>query len=140
MSDEKLKVASISRAEVFMGRDREYPTTLEIRANADVLIARVNQLLWSLQIPSPVIVSSGYRPGRFNVAAGGAPHSAHLTAEAVDLADASGSLKAAIAGHPLGTETLLRTHGLWMEDPTHTPTWVHLDIKERNGPRVFRVK
>lgn len=132
-----VKIASISRAEYWMGRDREYPPNLEVRANVDTLLMRVNGLLARLAIPSPVLVTSGYRPGRFNVAAKGARRSAHITGMAVDLSDVDRSITNAILQFHQGVDSLLRQHGLWMEDPSRTPTWVHLDTRSRTGGRVF---
>jgi hypothetical protein len=137
MSDQG-KIAKISHVEYWMGRHREFPPNLEVRSNVDTLLNRVNSLLLYLKFPSPVFVSSGYRPGHFNQAAGGARRSGHITGSAVDLADADRRLTDAISAWPAGPDSLLRLAGLWMESPSATPTWVHLDTISRPGPRIFK--
>jgi hypothetical protein len=78
-------------------------------------------------------VTSGYRPGRFNKAAGGAPSSAHLSCEACDFADGDGTL----AEWCLANLHVLVAEGLWLEDPTHTKGWVHLQTRPVSV-RVFK--
>lgn len=80
----------------------------------------------------PMTITSGYRPGRYNTAAGGARNSAHLTCEAVDIADADGSLKKYL----LKNLDLLEKAGLWMEHPDRTPSWCHLQTRAVKN-RVF---
>lgn len=133
--DPTIKIASISLREYWMGRDGEFPPTPEIERAAGALLGRVNRLLVRLQWPSPALVSSGYRPGRFNRAAGGAPHSGHLVGRAIDVADGDGRLKMAILAS--GADALLTEMGLWMESPARTPGWVHLDTIDRGKTRIF---
>ncbi len=133
-----IKIASFSLPEYFMKRDREYPPSARMQMNAASLLARVNRLMERLQIPSPRYVSSGYRPGPYNRAAGGATHSGHLDGRAIDIADRDGSLAMAILSS--GGEALLAACGLWMESPQATVGWVHLDILERPGHRIFGVQ
>lgn len=119
----------IKRAEILMGRDAEFPLSEELESNLSKLLAAVNQLreLYG----KPMIVSSGYRPGRFNAAAGGAKNSSHLSCEAVDFKDADGALKA------FCTPEILVKCGLYMEDPESTPTWCHLQIRPTKN-RIFK--
>lgn len=131
------KIAILTLREYWMGRDSEFPPSGEVQTNAGVLLGRVNALFVRLAWPSPVLVSSGYRPGRYNSAAGGAPHSGHLVGKAVDVWDQSGKLKLAIAAS--GGERLLQEVGLWQEAARNTPTWCHLDTIER-PTRVFLAK
>lgn len=121
----------ISRAEVLMGRDTEYPLDAKLEANLKKLLIAVNKLreLYG----KPMIVSSGYRPGKYNKAAGGAKNSSHLTCEAVDFKDHDGALKAWI------TVDILKQCGLWQEEPSRTPTWLHVQIRSiPSGSRVFK--
>lgn len=118
----------ISRDEILMGRDVEYPLTPELEVNLARLMTAVNALRGLYN--APMYVSSGYRPGKYNKAAGGAPNSCHTECMAIDFHDADGTLKAWI------TEGILEQCGLWQESPAHTPTWLHVDIRPRAN-RVF---
>lgn len=120
----------ITLSEYLMGRDKEYPLTRNMHESAVDLLCRVNYLLGWLQISARV--SSGYRPGRYNKAAKGAPKSAHLTCQAVDLIDSKGSLGKLI----LDNKNMLDELGLWLENPEKTKGWVHLDTKKRAN-RIF---
>lgn len=105
--------------------------TLEIEANAQRLLTRVNALL--AQYGKPVTMSSGLRSAAHNATIkGAAKRSAHLTGEAIDLSDRNRDL----ARFCFSRLDLLVDLGLWMEDPRCTPTWVHLDIRQRAN-RVF---
>lgn len=119
----------IKRSEVLMGRDLEFPLSETLESNLEKLLAAVNQLreLYG----KPMSVSSGYRPGRFNTAAGGAKNSSHLSCEAVDFKDADGALKA------FCTPEILTKCGLYMEAPENTPTWCHLQIRPTKN-RIFK--
>lgn len=93
------------------------------------LLFRVNKLLSKL--PEGLWeghITSGYRPGKYNVAAGGSPMSAHLICEAVDIADPAGKIDQHIDANP----GLLIECDLYREHPTRTPGWVHLDIRKRS--------
>jgi len=118
----------ISRDEILMGRDAQFPLTPELEANLTALLEAVNKL--RALYGEPMYVSSGYRPGPFNKAAGGAKNSPHMTCQAVDFHDADGKLKAWV------TTDILEQCGLWQEDPKSTPTWLHVDIRPR-AHRVF---
>lgn len=121
----------VTRQEVLMNRDVEYPLNFTLEANLAVLLMAINKLRqrWG----KPLIVSSGYRPGKYNEAAGGAKRSAHLYCEAVDFSDPEQKLSTWIKNNP----DILYHCGLWMEDPEYTKTWCHLDIKPRNN-RIFK--
>lgn len=118
----------ISREEILMGRDKEFPLTKELEGNLSRLLKAVNKL--SELYGKPMYVSSGYRPGRYNKAAGGAKNSAHLTCEAIDFKDADGVLKSWI------TVKILEDCGLYMEWPSNTPSWLHIQIRPTKS-RVF---
>lgn len=123
----------ITRDEVLMGRDKEYPLTPELSINLDKLLEALNKFR---QIyGKPMRVTSGYRPGKYNKAAGGASNSSHLTCEACDFADVDWSLKQFVMLNP----QVLEDCGLYMEHPDHTRTWCHLQIrKTSSGVRIFK--
>jgi hypothetical protein len=122
----------IKISEHLMGRDKTYPLTMEMWINLAQLIAGVNYLRGVYG--KPLSVSSGYRPGVFNRSAGGAKNSAHMTCEAIDVVDTDGDF----AAWCLDNLDELEKAGLYMEDPNHTPGWVHLQTREpRSGKRVF---
>lgn len=121
---------SITRDGILMGRDKEFPLTPELNINLDNLLIAVNKLrdLYG----SPMYVSSGYRPGHYNKDAGGAADSPHVICMAVDFHDIDNKIKNWI------TEDILTQCGLYQEDPKHTPTWIHVDIRPRSH-RIFKI-
>ncbi len=118
----------ISRDEVLMGRDKEFPLTPTLEGNLNALLTAVNTLR-SLY-GKPMTVSSGYRPGHYNEDAGGAYSSPHLTCQAVDFHDGDNSLKNWV------TIEILEQCGLYQEHPDHTPTWLHVQIRPTHN-RIF---
>jgi uncharacterized protein YcbK (DUF882 family) len=130
-----MKVAKFSSSEYFMGRDKSHSQDLteEVKANADNLLNRVNALLADLNWPSPAYVSSGWRPPSINASvANSAKRSHHMSGRAMDIKDPDGRLAKAILERP----ELLEKHGLWMEDPSFTKGWVHLDTGTRSARKV----
>lgn len=122
----------VTRAEILMGREGEYPLTPILQRNLSNLLSQLNVL--RRRYGKPMIVSSGYRPGKYNVQAGGAPRSAHLTCEACDFHDPRRELRDYILANP----EILDLCELYMEDPRRTPTWVHLQTRPTpSGNRVF---
>jgi hypothetical protein len=120
-----------SSQEYLKGRDVEYPLTRETLANMVTLLRVLDKVRkdWG----NPLIISSGYRPGKYNKAAGGSSKSAHLTCEAVDFVDEDGSLAAFMseAGR-------LDKYNLYMESPARTTGWVHLQTRRTaSGKRIF---
>lgn len=109
-----------------MGRHREYPLTDTLLNNLGTLICALNKV--RVAYGKPMIVSSGYRPGKYNKAAGGAQNSCHLTLEACDFADSDRSL----TNFLLSNQKVLRDAGLRMEDPGSATTWVHLQTRMTN--------
>ena len=120
----------ITREILMMGRDAEYPTTEELEKNAAVLLFRVNKFLQAIGAPPSTGITSGYRPGKYNEKY--AKTSAHLTCQAVDVADADGSLKKKV------TPELLEKYELWAEEFAKTPTWLHLQIRPASQ-RIYLV-
>lgn len=130
MTNHELK--PITLADFLMGREVEYPLTDAMEGNATRMVEAVNRLqyLYNKQLR----VSSGYRPGHYNTRAGGAAKSAHVTCEACDLADPKQELSDWLKSTP----QVLITLGLYMEEPSRTPTWCHVQIRPtKSGNRVF---
>lgn len=121
----------ITREEILMGREKEYPLTPELEQNLTRLLSSLNK--FRAAYGKPMYVTSGYRPGKYNKAAGGAKKSAHLTLEACDFADGDGAL----ASFCLQNLKLLAECGLWLESPAKTKGWVHLQTRPVPGVRIF---
>lgn len=115
--------------------EHNFPTTPEIDANLAILLDRINKVrtAWG----KPMIVTSGLRDeakqqaliaeGKSN-----APHSHHLTGEAVDILDEDGSLHAWTKEN----EKLMEEIGLWMEE--RQGPWQHYQIvPPKSGHRWF---
>jgi hypothetical protein len=122
----------IKLSEFLMGREIEYPLTVELALNAASLLASINYIRGVYG--KPLKLSSGYRPGHFNKAAKGSDNSSHLTCEAIDIADANGTF----VEWCLDNVVELAKAGLYMEAPENTHGWVHLQIrKPKSGNRIF---
>lgn len=121
----------LTREDILMGREVEYPLTPELETNLEKLLIALNK--FRAAYGKPLRVTSGYRPGKYNVAAHGAPRSSHLTCQACDFADADGSLDQFC----LDNLQLLEDCGLWLESPANTPGWTHLQIRPVSV-RVFK--
>ncbi len=119
----------ISRDEILMGRDKEFPLSSELEDNLNNLLVAVNKL--SSLYGKPMVVTSGYRPGHYNWDAHGAASSPHITCQAVDFKDQDNKIKEWL------TPEILTQCGLYQEDPQYTPTWVHVQIRTTHN-RVFK--
>jgi len=103
-----------------------------VRSNAADLAERVSRLLDHLGVTAAI--SSGFRTALSNSKAAGSKNSAHLTGQAVDLADTTGTLAATITRDP----GLLVTYDLYMENAYYTKGWVHLSTRPTaSGRRIF---
>jgi hypothetical protein len=82
-------------------------------------------------------LNSGWRPPSINsCTAGASPTSLHMTGEAVDLHDPDGELDEFLLT-PEG-QYLLTDLGLWLESPTKTWGWCHVQTRPpKSGNRVF---
>jgi hypothetical protein len=126
----------ITKDEILMGRDKEYPIEpVGLENNLNKLLAAVNKL--RAKYGKPMFVSSGYRPGKYNTAAGGGKLSAHLSLEAVDFRDKDRAIT------NFCTDEVLEECGLWMEDPAVATTWCHVQTREPKSrvtgrTRVFK--
>ena len=111
----------------YLEREKSTELTPEVVTNATKLLEKVNALLKDLGI-AKVTVSSGFRPSAVNKAIpNAAKASLHQIGLAIDIADPDGKLDALIASK----DELLKKYGLWQEDIAATPTWAHLDLKNR---------
>ncbi len=109
-------------------------------ANAEILIPRVNaalSLAWSSAVPcceAPQL-ASGWRPPAFNATVpNAAVNSKHMTGQAVDIVDPDGDLDAWC----MANIDTLTDMGLWLEHPSSTKGWCHLQsIPPRSGNNPF---
>jgi len=119
----------ITRDEILMNRDAEFPLTPELEANLANLLIALNKFREIYGIP--MIVTSGYRPGHYNTDAGGAANSPHITCEACDFHDPDGAIDT-YCTHNLN---VLIECGLYLENPPDTIGWSHLQVR----PTINRV-
>jgi hypothetical protein len=115
----------ISRDEILKGQ--ECPSNLE--GNLQGLLLALNR--FRAAYGKPMIVNSGYRSPEHNASVGGRPGSAHVLCQAADFRDPTGSL----ASFCLENVQLLEHCGLWLESPSYTKGWVHLQTR----PALHRV-
>lgn len=138
----------ISIADYWMGRHQTFSLCLtpaiERAANRTVeLVASFLEEAARCNVPmvrnarTGSIINSGWRPPQVNAATpGSAPNSKHMSGQAVDLYDPDGDLDE-WAMSVDGLETLTKL-GLWMEHPSATKGWCHLQtVPPRSGNRVF---
>ena len=138
----------ITLKDYWMGRDATHSLALstQIRRNAEITVGLVDKLLAMARADgvslekSPrtgSVVSSGWRPPAINAAtAGAAVNSKHMTGEACDIYDPDGDLDEWLMSAP-GQRALVEL-GLWMEHPSATKGWAHVQAKPpRSGNRVF---
>lgn len=114
-----------------------YRTDEGIDANLSILLNKLNQIRTKYGIP--MIVTSGLRSqaqqdGLIAAGKSNAPKSHHLTGEAADVLDSDGALKSWV----MANLSFIEDVGLWMEDFSSTPNWVHFQIvPPRSGKRFF---
>lgn len=138
----------ISLADYWMGRDRTYSLSLTpaIEKAAMTMVDLASRLLESAsrcEVPltrnskTGSLVSSGWRPPLVNSSTpNAAPNSKHMTGQAIDIYDPDGDLDEWLMTAD-GQSELVRL-GLWMEHPSATKGWAHLQtIPPRSGNRVF---
>lgn len=130
-----------------MGRDAIYPDELtpDIKGNAEKTIEKVNALLAILEeegLPleknkQGSIVNSGWRPPQINgQTKNAAPKSKHMTGQACDLYDPEGDIDTFLMSG-IGQAKLAEL-GLWMEHPSATKGWSHVQtVAPRSGHRTF---
>jgi hypothetical protein len=131
----------ITLTDYWMGRDKECADqlTAEIRKNAEQTVVRANLLLGYFKTDVGGFdshhVNSGWRPPQVNAATpNAAAKSKHMTGEAIDIADPEGALDDWCMDHLDHLERL----GLWLEHPSATKNWCHVQIvPPKSGKRVF---
>ena len=136
----------ISLADYYMGRADQYGDELtdDTRLNAEETVKRVNELLALLlahDVPlsrnphTGSLLSSGWRPRTVNAAIhGAAVNSKHMTGQACDLYDPDGD----IDEWCMENQDKLDDCGLWLEHPSATKGWCHVQVvPPRSGRRVF---
>lgn len=125
----------ITLQQYYKGRDAIYGglLTIELQNNAIETVDRVNQLLTAFSEDREV--ASGWRPPAVNSnTPGAAKKSKHMTCQACDLEDAEGDLDEWCMEHL----NVLEKIGLWMEHPTATKGWCHVQtLPPKSGKRVF---
>ena len=121
----------------WMGRDVTHADelTAEINVNAQITVAKANELLARAGRNDINTVHSGWRPRSVNDATSNAGAlSKHLSAEAVDLPDADRTL----CEWAVDNLDIVKDIGLWMEDPRWTPTWLHVQtVPPKSGKIVY---
>lgn len=117
--------------EYLMGR--KSGLTFELMENAIETVEKVNTLLAAFG--STRKVTSGYRPPEINAKiVGAAKKSNHMLCKACDLADVDGKLDQWC----MDNQDKLAEIGLWLEHPSKTKNWCHLQtVPPRSGNRVF---
>lgn len=128
------------------GRDSVYANqlTLNMRDNAAQILQRANALIAIAHVdgvelhPRPhqaSYVTSGWRPRQVNERTPGAAlHSLHMSCEAIDLHDPYGELDEWCMDHLSHLEKI----GLWLEHPSATKGWCHVQTRgPKSGRRVF---
>ena len=134
----------ITLKEFYLGnRDVIYADQLtpSIREQAVKTLERANALLALFYASHPDTYrrtcNSGWRPPAVNAkTAGAAKLSKHMTGQAIDIADPDGSLDRWCMT-PEGQQALVDI-GLWLEHPSSTPTWCHVQtVPPGSGRRVF---
>jgi hypothetical protein len=128
-----------------MGRDVKYSAILgtDLRANAGRTVEAANKLLTLAKgagvqlVPNATtgMVRSGWRPPEVNAATANASKTSyHMQCLAVDLEDVSGMLDKWC----FANQNVLKDLALWLESPTATPTWCHVQLRPPgSGNRVF---
>lgn len=138
----------ITLNDYWMGRDKQYPFALstDIKRNAETTVELANKLLTLAKVAgvtletnprTKTIVSSGWRPPEVNAAVpGAAAKSKHMTGQAIDLYDPDGDLDDWCMSD--GGQKVLADLGLWLEHPSATKGWCHVQtVPPRSGRRVF---
>jgi len=127
----------ITESKFYKGRDKQFAAELtdEIRQNARTTIALANAMLEEAGVLD-CEVSSGWRPAAVNaVTKGAAKKSNHMLGLAVDIVDIDGKL----GKWALSNLKVLERLGLWLEHPTATRGWLHVQtVPPRSGRRVFQ--
>lgn len=138
----------ITLTDFWMGRDATHATAMTplIEKEAALIVGLANQLSTYAKaagvrlVANPrtgSLVSSGWRPPAINAGTpGAAPNSKHMTAQAIDLYDPEGELDEWLITS--AGQIVLQDLGLWLEHPSATKGWCHLQsVPPRSKNRVF---
>lgn len=134
----------ITLEQYYKGRDKLYSADLteEIKINAVETLRRANELLKRFYAANPNSYktrgcNSGWRPPAVNAATkNAAKKSSHMLAKAIDIGDDDERLDSWLMT-PEGQKALTDI-GLWMEHPSATPRWAHVQTSPpASGRRVF---
>lgn len=134
---------SVTLEDYLMGRNK-VPLSNDQYLTATSLIEKVNHLLGvmasenvDLEInpQSGSLISSGYRPQAINAATpGAAPKSKHISMQACDIYDPEGL----IDDWCMENLDVLEQIGLWLEHPSATKGWCHVQsVPPKSRRRVF---
>jgi hypothetical protein len=141
----KKGIEAISMDDYWMGRIEKYGAELDDqkRAAAKETVERVNKLIALAAADGVVLeknrhgtgVNSGWRPLAVNQGtSNAAPRSKHIHCLACDLHDPDGDLD----DWCMKNQDKLEAIGLWIEHPSATKGWCHVQIvPPRSGARVF---
>jgi len=144
-SNQPVLVQMLSIEDYFSNKISSPEVTNEIRANAKVLVDRVNALIDTFtKATGKVLVAnpktgtlvSGTTEGGFRLknSTTGAPRSAHKEGKAVDIYDPDGFLD-----DWLNDDKLIQG-ALYREAPIHTPRWAHLTTRSpASGNRSYNI-
>lgn len=123
-------VPEIKLADLLHGRDGQYPLTDATHANLVDLYEAANELRRAYLAATGKLAKIGnaYRPGHYNVQAGGAKNSTHLHCMAIDWQDPDGALDAWIHDNK---ELVAEMGWVGLEHPDATPGWAHTDMRQR---------
>ena len=131
----------ITMSDYWMGRDKSHADELtkDIIYAAENTVKRANLLLAEFRLArlddEQRHVTSGWRPPSVNATIpNAARRSHHMTGRAIDIADPDGDMDEWC----LDNLDVLERCGLWLEHPSATKGWVHVQtVPPRSGRRVF---
>lgn len=123
---------AITKEEILMGRVKESELSSELKSNLEILLKKMNEL--RSKYGKPMKVTSGYRSREDQIRiykdkgitdVSKIPmKSKHLYCQAVDISDPNKDLQKWCKQN----ESVLKEIGLWMEDFSATPNWVHFQV------------
>ena len=133
----------ITLEQFYKGRDKQYASdlTAEIQKNAEEILRRANRLLELFTAANPKAhargCNSGWRPPAVNAGVkNAAPKSNHMKGLAIDIEDDDEELDKWLM--TAAGQKALEICQLWMEHPSATPRWAHVQsVPPRSGRRVF---
>jgi hypothetical protein len=130
-------------SDYWMGRDSQHRGELTniIQYEAMILVNRVNTLLDIMDgvtldtLVNGSLVTSGWRPASVNLRTpNAAVKSKHMVGQAIDLYDPDGEIDDWCMAHLDKLEAI----GLWLEHPSATKGWCHLQsVPPKSGKRVY---